>query len=192
MLRGLTSDAGAVQSPQFFDIPTECERQGAEGTPRGRSRADAKQLPPEPVAFQACLAEKIETARNVPAQVFVSKTLRKHSLRAQLSAAPLKPESLPCFALAERPLRAQLSAAPLKPGFTAVTRTNFPFPPRSIERGPVEAPSARTCSLFWSGPPRSIERGPVEASSANTCSIPATDPPRSIERGPVEAISAPV
>ena len=61
------------------------------------------------------------------------------NLRAQLSAAPLKRD----FAGGEMPrlahLRAQLSAAPLKPASPRRAQAASRRPPRSIERGPVEA-----------------------------------------------------
>ena len=90
MLRGLTSDGTLAQPPQFFDIPTERERQGPEGIARGRSRTDDKRLPLESVVFPVYLAGKIETARNASAQVFASKMLRKTALRTLTSAASLK------------------------------------------------------------------------------------------------------
>ena len=111
-----------------------------------------------------------------------------------------------------RPLRAQLSAAPLKPVFVRHAHRPRQVTPRSIERGPVEAPfggdkqletgatprsiergPVEACgSANWSAgckfTPRSIERGPVEATASNGTTIPTPSTPRSIERGPVEAI----
>ena len=90
MLRGLTSDATAVQSPQFFDIPNGRERPCAEALPRGRSRADDEPLPPEIAALRSRVLEKTETARRMNIHPLSDKTLRKYNLRACKSAALLK------------------------------------------------------------------------------------------------------
>ncbi len=61
------------------------------------------------------------------------------------------------------PLRAQVSAAPLKPGVLAHSTTAWHAPPRSSERGPVEAGLRKLIKPPVADPPRSSERGPVEA-----------------------------
>ena len=90
MLRGLTSDAAAVQSPQFFDIPIDRERQCADATSRGRSRADDKQLPPEAPFLRTRTFGNSETARNQRDCIRKPKCLQKVQFRAPRGAAPLK------------------------------------------------------------------------------------------------------
>ena len=90
MLRGLTSDAWAVQSPHFFDIPIDRERQCADATPRGRSRAYDKQLPPETPFLRTRTFGNSETARNQRDCIRKPKCLQKCQFRAPRGAAPLK------------------------------------------------------------------------------------------------------
>ena len=90
MLRGLTNDGLLVQSPQFFDIPDRRERQCADDTPRGRSRADDKQLPLEVALLRPRRFENSETARNQHDCIRKPKCLQKVQFRAPRGAAPLK------------------------------------------------------------------------------------------------------
>jgi len=86
-------------------------------------------------------------------------------------------------------LRAQLSAAPLKPNCCSFMVCFSCTSPRSIERGPVEAVSTGTTPTTpMCASPRSIERGPVEATSRRPGRQLDCRSPRSIERGPVEAV----
>ena len=62
------------------------------------------------------------------------------TFRAQLSAAPLKLRMQAGQSGQGSAFRAQLSAAPLKRLAEVVTRHDGGGLPRSIERGPVEAP----------------------------------------------------
>lgn len=90
MLRGLTSDAGAVQSPQFFDIP---------------NNASGKVPKPRPVAARTLMISdfhrksqhahmsaraRIVTTRNPDDCVRTAKCLQKDKFRAPSGAAPLK------------------------------------------------------------------------------------------------------
>ncbi len=60
-------------------------------------------------------------------------------------------------------LRAQVSAAPLKLSKAEPKLTTKTIPPRSSERGPVEAQWRSVVMVGSGNPPRSSERGPVEA-----------------------------
>ena len=95
MLRGLTSDAGAVQSPHFFDILIGRERQRAEGAVRGHSRADDKRLPPEAPFLRTRTFGNSKTARNQRDCIRKPKCLQKVEFRAPRGAAPLKPSMRP-------------------------------------------------------------------------------------------------
>ncbi len=113
------------------------------------------------------------------------------SLRAQLSAAPLKQNSEGLRQLVIPRLRAQLSAAPLKrlvgllaPGCVSRLRAQLSAAPLKPHFS-----FSLFCVLFLS--PRSIERGPVEAGWHGVCNSAGVWSPRSIERGPVEAIRIP-
>jgi len=113
-------------------------------------------------------------------------------------------------------LRAQLSAAPLKLYSASVSVSVSVSSPRSIERGPIEAgrfvwrlpaypstlraqlsaaplkPQSRVPDVRLVGySPRSIERGPIEAMLLPALHGVAHVSPRSIERGPIEASTTP-
>ena len=90
MLRGLTNDAGAVQSPHFFDILIGRERQDGEGTARGRSQADGETLPLEVPLLRTRTLGNCETARNQGDCIRKPKSLLKVQFRAPRGAAPLK------------------------------------------------------------------------------------------------------
>ena len=90
MLRGLTSDAGAVQSPQFFDILIGRERQHADGDAGGRSRVDGETLPLEVAVLRTRALKNSGTARNQGDCVRKPKCLQKMEFRAPRGAAPLK------------------------------------------------------------------------------------------------------
>ena len=62
----------------------------------------------------------------------------------------------------------------------------IPFP-RSIDRGPIEAPKGRIGVRHARAFPRSIDRGPIEAGDARLRVEPIGQFPRSIDRGPIEA-----
>ena len=114
MLRGLTSDAGAVQSPHFFDILIGRERQRAEGAVRGHSRADDKRLPPEAPFLRTRTFGNSKTARNQRDCIRKPKCLQKVEFRAPRGAAPLKRGLPPACPLAIKEFRAPRGAAPLK------------------------------------------------------------------------------
>ena len=90
MLRGLTSDAGAVQSPHFFDILDRRERQRADGIRGDRSRVGDEALPPEAPFLRTRTFGNSETARNQRDCIRKPKCLQKVQFRAPRGAAPLK------------------------------------------------------------------------------------------------------
>ena len=91
MLRGLTSDAWAVQSPHFFDILDRRERQRADGIRGDRSRVGDEALPPEAPFLRTRTFGNSETARNQRDCIRKPKCLQKVQFRAPRGAAPLKP-----------------------------------------------------------------------------------------------------
>jgi len=89
------------------------------------------------------------SGRNEEVALFSSKRLQKRSLRAHVSAAPLKlvePDVLEVLGFA---LRAHVSAAPLKQYQGARRRAYPSCTPRSRERGPIEAILNASLSALW-------------------------------------------
>ncbi len=102
-----------------------------------------------------------------PVEVGKQRTLERTarwSIRAQLSAAPLKSRGPAPGGRGRCAIRAQLSAAPLKLVLRPDRSLRLGLHPRSIERGPVEVRLGVECQWRVEIHPRSIERGPVEVS----------------------------
>ncbi len=110
------------------------------------------------------------------------------TLRALISAAPLKPEAWTQHPGRVDALRALISAAPLKPNCRPRAALSRFHTPRSYQRGPIEAHLRAGDDANERTTPRSYQRGPIEASGSWRLPRKARQhTPRSYQRGPIEA-----
>ena len=120
------------------------------------------------------------------------RTSFSRTLRAHVSAAPLKRETREETDAGSFPLRAHVSAAPLKRVAPCPSGRCRRSSPRSRERGPVEATPVRYTLFVRRIPLRAhVSAAPLKRRARRAPRAPGAPSPRSRERGPVEATDGP-